>query len=85
MKIKYWSNALNVIHTLSWTNFLDYDPHQDHSNNLKNEKMNNYDQIDYKNRDWTDDHDSMIPKYSQEFPRTSGAFKNRLHLSKPWG
>jgi hypothetical protein len=85
MKLKYWSNPLNVFHTLSWTNFLDYDPHQDHTNNLKNPRMNNIDQIDFQNKDWTDDHDSLIPKHSQEFPRISENFTDRLHSAKPWG
>jgi len=47
--------------------------------------MNNYESIDYQNKDWTHDHDSLIPKYSQEFPRESSNFNNRLLDPKPWG
>ena len=64
MKLKYWSNPMNVIHSLSWDNFMDYDPHKEELSHLKNPLMNNFDQIDYSNKDWTDDHDSLIPKHS---------------------
>lgn len=71
MKLKYWQNPLNIIDSLSWDNFLDYNPPKDTLNNLLNPSMNNLGAIDYLNRDWTQDHDSLIPKYSQEFPRMS--------------
>jgi len=74
MCMKYWSNPLNVLHTLSWDNFMEFTPHRDSLNNLLNPKMNNYDAIDYKNKEWTHDHDCLIPKYSQEFPRESTQF-----------
>ncbi len=85
MTLKYWTNPLNVIHTLSWDNFMEYRPHKEQLNNLFNPKMNNYESIDYQNKDWTHDHDSLIPKYSQEFPRESSNFNNRLLDPKPWG
>jgi hypothetical protein len=34
---------MNVIHSLSWDNFMDYDPHKDAISNLKNPVMNNFD------------------------------------------
>lgn len=34
---------MNVIHSLSWDNFMDYDPHKDAISNLKNPMMNNFD------------------------------------------
>jgi hypothetical protein len=85
MKLKYWSSPMNIIHCLSWDNFMDYDPHKDEITHLKNPLMNNLDQIDYCNKDWTDDHDSLIPKHSQEFPRLSASFNSRFDESKPWG
>jgi hypothetical protein len=47
--------------------------------------MNNYEALDYKNKDWTHDHDSLIPKHSQEFPRLSKKFNSRFDKNKPWG
>jgi hypothetical protein len=85
MKMKYWSNVMNIIHSLSWSNFMDYDTHKTQLNNLFNPSMNNFESIDYANKDWTDDHDSLIPKHSQEFPRLSSKFNNRLKDPKPWG
>lgn len=43
MKLKYWSNPMNIIHSLSWDNFMDYDPHKDEITHLKNPNMNNFD------------------------------------------
>jgi len=43
MKLKYWSSPMNIIHALSWDNFMDYDPHKDNITHLKNPHMNNFD------------------------------------------
>ena len=43
MKLKYWSNPMNVIHSLYWDNFMDYDPHKEEISHLKNPLMNNFD------------------------------------------
>jgi hypothetical protein len=47
--------------------------------------MNNINQLDYLNKDWTSDHDSLITRYSQEFPRHSSNFKDKFSDPKPWG
>jgi hypothetical protein len=43
MKLKYWSSPMNIIHALSWDNFMHYDPHKDNISHLKNPLMNNID------------------------------------------
>eukprot|EP00347_Sterkiella_histriomuscorum_P016179 403354185 len=58
---------------------------QSHLSNLKNEKMNNVEAIDYVNKDWTEDNDVCISRKSTEFPRLNFNYSNLSHEDKPWG
>jgi hypothetical protein len=55
-------------------------------NNTLNPEMNNLKAIDYFNKDWTHNSDSIISRYIQEFPRISSNFDNKCDpKTKPWG
>lgn len=75
-----------IFHFLFSDNFLHFVPPKKELNNLLNTKMNNLEAIDYQNKDWSTNHDSLIPRYSQEFPRFSESYKTKFDLDqKPWG
>lgn len=59
----------------------------DRLDNRKNEKMNDVLSIDYAVRDWVDDTDLIMSRYSQEFPRLSSGMHKRSfkNLNNPWG
>lgn len=64
LKLKYWFNPLNIMSTISWESFMDYRPPKMEQRNLNNPHMNEIGAIDYHNRDWTQDHDCLITRYS---------------------
>ena len=47
--------------------------------------MNNFEAIDYANRDWTEDNDFCISRKASEYPRLSNKMTNLLSYNKPWG
>jgi hypothetical protein len=58
----------------------------DKLNNLINPNMNNVTSIDYAQRDFIDDTDFMIPRYTTEFPRLSSTHTVRGDTqNEPWG
>ena len=57
-----------------------------HLDNRRNQNMNNLFSIDYAQRDYIEDFDGILPRYSQEFPRLSDGYKDRSQRkSRPWG
>ena len=48
--------------------------------------MNNFDSIDFVNKEWTEDNDFAISRKSSEFPRMTNNYKSLCdQINKPWG
>ena len=48
--------------------------------------MNNLSSIDHAVKDWMHDHDHVLSKYCQEYPRSSLSYTRRTdRRSRPWG
>ena len=58
----------------------------DHLNNMINPSMNNLMSIDYTIKNLTSsDHDYILSRWSQEYPRMATNFKRKDSPNKPWG
>jgi len=79
MTVKLYTSPIALHHILSSENFLHFVPPKDSFNNLLNPKMNNFEAIDYVNKDWTYHHDTLLPRYTQEYPRMSSSFETRMN------
>ena len=56
-----------------------------HLNNRLNPRMNNLVAIDFAMREWTDDHDMVLPRQTEEFPRLAQNYLEKKRINKPWG
>jgi hypothetical protein len=57
-----------------------------HLSNRSNANMNNLMSFDFAIRDWIDDTDLMLPRFSAEFPRNSQNYTSKRKSEKrPWG
>jgi len=82
--VKLSTNFLSFFTSNMYQNYHDFLPPASHLDNLKVDS-NSLFAIDYANKDWTHDHDSILTRRSQEFPRFAGNFKSKLAKDKPWG
>ena len=60
----------------------------DRLSNRKNAQMNDLMAIDHASRDWLDDTDLMLPRWTQEFPRLAENMTRRQTIKdsrNPWG
>ena len=60
----------------------------DRLSNRKNAQMNDLMAIDHATRDWLDDTDLMLPRWTQEFPRLAENMTRRQTIKdsrNPWG
>jgi hypothetical protein len=56
-----------------------------HLNNRLNPSMNNLMAIDHASREWIDDHDMILPRHTEEFPRLASNYQSKHRNNKPWG
>lgn len=75
--LKSLFNPIAVFAGVFSENYLEFRPPKDEFNNLLNPDMNNVEAIDYLNKDWTSHHDTLLPRYAQEFPRMSTKYKTK--------
>eukprot|EP00347_Sterkiella_histriomuscorum_P013798 403363324 len=86
MGLKIFLSPIALHMSLFCENFLDFVPPKKECNNLLSSEMNNVEAIDYINKDWTSNHDTMLPRYTQEFPRVQTSYQTKNDLEhKPWG
>jgi len=78
------TNLISVGTSLFFPNFYEFKPPMKNLNNLFHDQ-NDIFAIDYANKDWTHDHDNLLPRKTQEYPKISKAYKNKRGAIKPWG
>lgn len=62
--IKMYSNPAFIGSKGLMDNFYHFTPPTDFLNNMKNPDMNNFSSIDYVNKDWNNDNDAVLPRYT---------------------
>ena len=88
--LKFWALPITWFDTMSWEfgkELLEFRPPKAVLCNLENPLMNIVGTIDYRIKDWVSDHDCLIPRYSQEFPRLNSTFERTTQTGviPPWG
>jgi hypothetical protein len=77
-------NALSIAIKES-DEYLHKDLFLNYLNNRLNPNMNNLMAIDHASREWLDDHDMILPRHTEEFPRIANNYKSKHRFNKPWG
>ncbi|CDW88607.1 small nuclear ribonucleoprotein [Stylonychia lemnae] len=86
MHLKIALNPIALHQVIFLENQYEFKPPKENMNNALNPKMNNAEAIDYLNKDWISNHDILLPRYSQEFPRLSSNYNTKFDIKdKPWG
>ena len=81
------SAVINTVCVVVWPNIYGHDFDIEHLDNRHNAEMNDFLSIDFAKRDWLEDHDMVLVRTTQEFPRLSLGYIKRSYAGDnvPWG
>jgi hypothetical protein len=77
MSGKIAANIVSVTVKMFFDSFTHFKPPSKHLNNMVNPDMNNVMAIDYANKDWINDSDMILARWTEEYPKLTSTFNSK--------